>query len=159
MTARPNDRVAELLAVAEPPWLAPAVAEWLADPDAAPLHAALDLDRAGHCRTLRDYYLVAAWRVTAPTGSPWRRALDLAAAVRAFGSRVWTRTAGLTEPDPGWSAQRRAIWQAFRAAGSVGVPESPDRIKQIVESAGIYIPQMPGDNDRRKEQSREMETP
>lgn len=141
LSAPPRDRIAQLLRISDPPWLSPAVAAWLADPDAPPLHTALGIDRASYCRAVRDYHLCAAWRVTAPGLLPWPRAMDLAGSIRMFGSRVWPRAGALAAPPADWSAQRCALWHAFRAAGAVGVPESPDMIKKIVESAGLWIPQ------------------
>lgn len=146
-----ENRVSWFLRPDQPEWVRTGILAWLETGD--PLHLCFGLGRAEYCRAARDHYLCAAWLVTSPGHSPWHRALSLADAVRVFARRVWPRARKLAAPDPGWSTQREALWRAFRSAGSIDVPESPEMIKQIIKLAGLYRSDSRMDNDSENDHS------
>lgn len=135
MTSPPNDRVSWLLRPDQPEWVRAGALAWLETGD--DLHQCLDLDRAGHVRAVRDYHLIRAWlALDGPAG--WQRALLLTDEIRAFASRAWPRLQSQDKPDPAWSALRRELWLAFNASRGCKFPQTPERIRDIVNSAGVY---------------------
>ena len=133
----PADRLAELLSPAWPPWFRAGVRAWR--DGGGDLEAHLGLDRRGHRLATRNRHIVAAWHLVEPDREPWQRALALSAEIRKFETRLWPRLRDRAEPDPRWPALSRELWAAFRAAGDIGLPQSPDQIRKIVAPQGHWI--------------------
>lgn len=149
MTAPPRDRIAQLLAIEHPSWLAVGLQGWLEidSSERPPLDRWLGLDASGHKLALRNHYLIHAWHLTDPVPSPWRRSLILQDEIGRYASASWPRDRDRRSPDPAWGDMRTALFLAHRAAAPAPLPATARMIARIVKSAGLYISQHRCDGD------------
>src|SRR5690606_37204598 len=130
----PFDRLAEL-ATGRPSaetvaWLAVRAERYL-DGEADSLDRAFGVvGRADHA--VRDAHLVrAAELIDAPRPSTRAKVEALRPVLSHFAAAVWPRYRDLDVPPPQWSALRRELFFAFRAAGG-GVPTGDRQLREIV---------------------------
>jgi hypothetical protein len=134
------DRLAELVAAADDPWLTAAYERFLAG---EPLDRALGLDRtslARLARARRDHHLRQAAELLAPDCTPWPRACRLAAEIRRFESVCWPRWRDLAAVPAGTSELRKHLWHA--AHTGVALPELR-QLHRILSSPALAMSEAP----------------
>jgi hypothetical protein len=81
----------------------------------------------------RNQYLVEAVQATAIDQgvTRWERCKRLSEQIKRFKRYVWPKTRHLIDPPDDWPAFKKCLWLA--ASTDVDLPESPDRLNDIVE--------------------------